>query len=139
MELRDPILDRGHVEAWELFRIVAWKSVKGSGWLSLNNPGEIVRTTRETLSCVAEGDGPRSLLKSRLTDAVWKKWEDFVRTLIGADASHGGPTGLLRLSGVGYPVATAVLSILESGLFPMLDNWVVRVIFGKAVAARIER
>lgn len=136
VELRGPILDRGHVEAWELFRIVAWKSAKGLGWLSLNDPEEIERATRVTLTRLAEWDGPRSLLKSGLTDAEWKQWEDFVGTLIGADASHGGPTGLLRLSGVGYPVATAVLSILEPDLFPVLDKWGVKAIFGKVVSAR---
>jgi hypothetical protein len=41
---------RGHLEAWELLKIAAWKSVNANlAWLSLNSPDEIVKVTGAAL------------------------------------------------------------------------------------------
>ena len=138
-ELREPILARGYIESHELFRIIAWKSAKGLAWLSLNDPKKIEQTTRETLRLLKEWDGPHCLLESHLVETDWIKWEALAGALVGADEKNGGPRGLLRLTGVGYPVATAVLSILEPDLFPVLDKWGVRAIFGKEVSGSTKR
>lgn len=44
-----------------------------------------------------------------------------------ASADH---TGLLGLEGVGYPMATAILDILEPDVWPVMDRWAVMTIFG---------
>jgi hypothetical protein len=39
--------------------------------------------------------------------------------------------GLLALHGVGYPMASAILDILDPEVWPVIDRWAVQTVFGK--------
>jgi len=108
IELRNAILARGHIEPWELLRICAWKSAKGLAWLTLNTEDEIRNYTREAITALNASGGTTDVLNGSLSEDDWNAWETKAGELIGAEAKHGGPSGLLRLHGVGYPVATAI-------------------------------
>jgi hypothetical protein len=127
------ILERGYITPWELFKIVSWKSAKGVAWLSLNTEDEIVTYTKETLAVLKSWSGPSDILEVEMSDELWFAWEAIAGELIGADKYHaegGIPSGLLRLHGVGYPVATAILGLLKPKVFPVMDKWAVQTIFG---------
>jgi hypothetical protein len=42
-----------------------------------------------------------------------------------------GETGLLALAGVGYPMATAILDILDPEVWPVMDRWATHTVFGR--------
>ena len=133
-ELVEEIMRRGHITPWELLKIVSWKSAKGVAWLSLNTEEEIISYTGETVAGLKSGLGLSDVLATEMNDELWKLWEAKAGELIGADKKHaadGVPTGLLRLHGVGYPVATALLGLLKPEVFPIMDRWAVETIFGK--------
>lgn len=47
---------------------------------------------------------------------------------------HGcEPGGLLALSGVDYPVATAFLCILNPGIWPVMDRYSLKTVFGTGI------
>jgi hypothetical protein len=128
------IMKRGYITPWELFKIVSWKSAKGVAWLSLNTEDEIISCTKETVAGLKSWSGPVDILAEEMTDALWSEWEAKAGELIGADkkyAEGGVATGLLRLHGVGYPVATAILGLLKPEVFPVMDKWAVETIFGQ--------
>ena len=135
-ELRTVILDRGHIEPWELLRICAWKSAKGLAWLTLNTEDEIRNYTREAITALKASGGPTDVLNGNLNEADWDAWETKAGELVGADTKHGGPSGLLRLHGVGYPVATAILGFLAPTTFPVMDKWAVETIFGSGASKK---
>ena len=62
------------------------------------------------------------------SDVEWIKWREASRSAIGAGADR---TGLLGLWGVGYPMATAILSVLLPTTFPVMDRWAVQTVFGR--------
>jgi len=132
-------LKRGYITPWELFKIVTWKSAKGVAWLSLNTEDEIISCTTETIAGLKSWSGPRNILDSKMTDEHWIAWEAKAGELIGADKEHaeaGIPSGLLRLHGVGYPVATAILGLLEPEVFPVMDKWAVETVFGSGASRK---
>jgi hypothetical protein len=133
------IMERGHITPWELFKIVSWKSAKGVAWLSLNTEDEIISCTKETVAGLNSWSGPVDILAEEMTDALWSEWEVKAGELIGADkkyAEGGVATGLLRLHGVGYPVATAILGLLKPEVFPVMDKWAVETIFGEGASKK---
>lgn len=136
VELRNAILVRGHIEPWELLRICAWKSAKGLAWLTLNTEDEIRNYTREAIAALKATGGATDVLNGNLGEDDWNAWETKAGELIGADAKHGGPSGLLRLHGVGYPVATAILGFLAPTTFPVMDKWAVETIFGPGASKK---
>lgn len=138
-ELRTGIMKRGNITPWELFKIVTWKSAKGVAWLSLNTEEEIVTCTKETVSGLESWFGPSDILAEEMDDTLWSEWEAKAGELIGADKGHavgGVATGLLRLHGVGYPVATAILGLLKPEVFPVMDKWAVETIFGNGASRK---
>ena len=133
------ILERGYITPWELFKIVSWKSAKGVAWLSLNTEDEIVSYTTETVAGLKSWSGPSDILEGEMSDDLWSTWEVIAGELIGADKDHaetGIPSGLLRLHGVGYPVATAILGLLKPKVFPVMDKWAVQTIFGSGESTK---
>jgi hypothetical protein len=136
VELQNAILARGHIEPWELLRICAWKSAKGLAWLTLNTEDEIRNYTREAITALNASGGTTDVLNGSLSEDDWNAWETKAGELIGADAKHGGPSGLLRLHGVGYPVATAILGFLAPTTFPVMDKWAVETIFGPGASKK---
>ena len=140
LHLRDEILKRGHITPWELFKIVSWKSAKGVAWLSLNTEAEIVEFTSEVLRELRTWSWTYgALMDGNMNDEAWALWEEKVGQVIGADQKHsksGHATGLLRLHGVGYPVATAILAFLNPEVFPVMDKWAVETIFGEGASRK---
>jgi len=136
IELRNAILARGHIEPWELLRICAWKSAKGLAWLTLNTEDEIRNYTREAITALKASGGTTDVLNGSLSEDDWNVWETKAGELVGANARHGGPSGLLRLHGVGYPVATAILGFLAPTTFPVMDKWAVETIFGQGASKK---
>ena len=133
------IMERGYITPWELFKIVSWKSAKGVAWLSLNSEDEIINCTKETVAGLKSWSGPVDILAEEMTDALWSEWEVKAGELIGADKKYGEggvAAGLLRLHGVGFPVATAVLGLLKPEVFPVMDKWAVETIFGKGASKK---
>ena len=138
--LREGILGRGHITPWELFKIVSWKSAKGVAWLSLNTEAEIIEFTSEALTELETWSWPYgALINGNLDEKAWALWEEKVGQVIGADQNHsksGYATGLLRIHGVGYPVATAILAFLKPEVFPVMDKWAVETIFGEGASRK---
>ena len=133
------ILERGYITPWELFKIVSWKSAKGVAWLSLNTEDEIITYTKEVVAGLKSWSGPSDILEVEMSDELWSAWEAKAGELIGADKDHaeaGISSGLLRLHGVGYPVATAILGLLKPKVFPVMDKWAVETIFGSGESRR---
>lgn len=125
-ELWNPIWERGHIEPWELLRICAWKSAKSLASLSLNDQDDIRTRTHQACEHVMPFKDADVLRDG----ADWPLWETTVRSAIGSKLDG---TGLLGLSGIGYPVATAILCILNPAAFPVLDIWAIRAIYGSEI------
>ncbi len=120
--LRDGIWASGHIEPWDLLRICAWKSAKGLAPLSLNSEEVILAAT--TNACTAlEPLHDHDVL---IDETDWSDWETRVKAAIGTEDR----TGLLALQGVGYPIATAILCILNPRAFPVLDKLAIRDLYG---------
>lgn len=127
-EIRQAAWAHGRLTALQLFRIVAWKSAKGLASLTLNSEDEIERHTSATLEVLGGWRG---------TDVLdgkpnWERWEDDARSMVGVQ----GSSGLLALSGIGYPVASALLAFLAPSAFPVIDRWAVRAVWGDAAVKR---
>jgi hypothetical protein len=84
--------------------------------LSLNEPDQIVKVTGAALEDLSAYRSASSRELRGRPDA-WRK-------LIGAtETALGTTTGLRQLAGVGLPMASAVLTILNPELWPVLDRW----------------
>jgi hypothetical protein len=134
------ILERGYISPWELLKIVSWKSAKGVAFLSLNTEAEIIEFTSETVRDLTTWFWPYgALIDGNMNDEAWNLWEEWVGQVIGADQKRSESrraTGLLRLHGVGYPVATAILAFLKPEVFPIMDKWAVETIFGEGASRK---
>jgi len=138
-DLVSKIFERGYITSLELFKIVTWKSAKGVAWLSLNDEEKIVEYTKETIAGLRLWSGPDDILEVEMTDNYWDLWEAKAGELIGAAGrwtDNGVSTGLLRLHGVGFPVATAILGLLKPRVFPVMDKWAVETVFGSGESKR---
>lgn len=122
-DLRDEIWSQGHIKPWQLLRVCAWKSAKGLAPLSLNSETEIIERTRAACDAVLWARD----LDVMVDDVPWDRWEESVKLAVGSERAG---SGLLGLDGVGYPVATAILCILNPKAFPVLDRWAIVGLFG---------
>ena len=122
--LSDGIWQRGWITPWELLQISAWKAANANlASLSTNTEEAIVERTAEVIT---------HLMPLRQFDALaptpeWQRWQEQASWAIGSDARR---TGLLGLAGIGYPVATAVLCILNPRAFPVMDKWAIAALHG---------
>lgn len=125
--------DRGYIEAFELARIAAWKSGQSVAAITVNEPREIEACTGAAISVIR----PRRSRKGTelVTDADWATWEQAANAAIGWVDRRGPSSGLLSLKGVGYPMATAILDILDPDVWPVIDKWAAKTVFG-AVPSR---
>jgi hypothetical protein len=116
---RDP-----HLTAFELVKVVAWKSAKGLALVTENDERDIVERTKAAARSIT---AVRELQPdAREDETYWSEFEGAARAAIG-DEKAG--TGLLGLRGVGYPVATAVLCALDPNTWPVMDRWAVASVF----------
>jgi hypothetical protein len=117
--------DRGYLKPLELLRIAAWKSGQGLGSLTVNTERDIESRTGASMECIQHWKGRRVVA---LTDqALWDERRETARRAIGVAATR---KGLLGLEGVGYPMATAILDILDPDVWPVIDQWAVQTVFG---------
>jgi hypothetical protein len=122
---------RGYLTPLDLFKVAAWKTGQGLGSLTVNTEEEIEARTRAAVDCLRPWrDKPVSRLAD---DAIWEDWRETARHAIGASADR---SGLLGLEGVGYPMATAILDILDPGVWPVMDRWAVITVFGTQPGGR---
>ena len=126
--------DRGYLKAWGLFRVAAWKSAKGLAPLCLNTEEDIEQRSRSAMAAIAP---LRDVNIASCTDeGVWRTWLEAAWAAIG-DKRLG--TGLLGLRGVGYPMATAVLDVLDPKVWPVIDKWAVQTVFGHVPEVKWKR
>jgi hypothetical protein len=116
---------RGSLTPLELLRVAAWKTGQGLGWLSLNTEQDISTRTAAAIEHIRPWRGTR--MASVTDDHVWASWRESARAAVGMQAEG---RGLLGLSGVGYPMATAILDILDPDAWPVMDKWAVETVFG---------
>lgn len=116
---------RGYLTPLELLRIAAWKSAQGLAWLSLNTEEEIKSRTAAALEHLRPWRG--TPMVGVTDEQAWAKWRNAAWSAIGVH----GDTGLLALSGVGYPMATAILATLDPETWPVMDKWAVTTVFGQ--------
>lgn len=117
--------NRGYLKPLELFRIAAWKTGQGLGYLTLNTERDITSRTGAAMASIQHWQGRWVV---GLTDhALWDDWRETARLAIGVAATH---KGLLGLEDVGYPMATAILDFLDPDVWPVIDRWAVQTAFG---------
>lgn len=130
-ELVAEIFSLGYITPWNLFKIVSWKSARGLAWLSLNTEEEIRFVTEELVDGLRQLPETANVLSKPMNEEDWNEWQRLAGELVGAVGKKNvQPSGLLRLQGVGYPVATAILGLLKPNVFPVMDRWAVETIFG---------
>lgn len=121
---------RGYVEAYELTRIAAWKSARGVAAVTVNEPDEIEACTRAAMSAIQPWRGRKAT--ELVTDADWTDWRQTANRAIGwVGGQRETSSGLLSLKGVEYPMATAILDILDPDVWPVIDRWAAQTVFGK--------
>lgn len=126
---RKSLWDNGHFSPLEMFRLAAWKSAMGLASLTLNSEAAIVDTTRVAMGALADWRG----VDVFSGEVDWTAWRETAATAIGSKTDR---TGLLSLEGFGYPMASAFLSFLAPGAFPVIDRWTVDAVYGAPVARR---
>ncbi len=119
---------RGHMTALEMFRVAAWKSVQAMGELTRNSEEDFRKVTQDALKNITHLRGAAVV---NVTDpAMWGTWQETAAAAMGHN--YEPKSGLMRLHGVGYPMASAILCVLEPGVWPVIDKWAVETVFGLA-------
>jgi hypothetical protein len=126
--IADKAWNRGYIEAFELARIAAWKNAQSVAAITMNWPEEIEACTRAAISVIRPWLGRKGTQLA--TDADWAAWRQAANAAIGWVDLKGPSSGLLSLKGVGYPVATAILDILDPDVWPVIDKWAATTVFG---------
>lgn len=127
--IADEAWNRGYIEPFELTRIAAWKNARNVAAITVNRPEKIEAWTRAAVSVIRPWRDRRAVALA--TDADWASWQKAANDAIGWIGSQGEPSsGLLSLKGVGYPVASAILDILDPDIWPVIDKWAAKTVFG---------
>jgi hypothetical protein len=121
----DAAWQRGYLKPLELLRIAAWKTGQGLGWLTLNSEADIEARTGVAIEHIRPWKGQQ--VAGLADEAAWHDWGETARNAIGVLATR---EGLLGLTGVGYPMASAILDILDPQVWPVIDRWAVQTVFG---------
>ena len=121
----DRAWERGYLRPLEFFRVAAWKTGQGLGSLTLNSEESIEARTKAVIDCIQAWRGRKVVAVD--DDALWADWRETARSAIGIKADK---TDLLGLDGVGYPMASAILDILDPHVWPVIDRWAVQTVFG---------
>jgi hypothetical protein len=116
---------RGYLTPLDLFKVAAWKTGRGLGSLTLNTEEEIAFRTEAAIDHIRPWHN--RAITAATDHANWDDWRETARRAIGAATDQ---SGLLGLHGVGYPMATAILDILDPCLWPVMDRWAVMTVFG---------
>jgi hypothetical protein len=130
VEITKNAWDRGYIEPFELARIAAWKSAKSVAGITVNNPEEIEDCTRATMTIIEPWRGRK--VAALGIGAEWADWQLTANEAIGwVNNRTRTASGLLSLKGVEYPIATAILDILDPDVWPVLDKWAAMTVFGE--------
>jgi hypothetical protein len=121
----DQAWSRGYLKPMEVLRVAASKTGQGLAPLTLNTEASFEERTGAAIDCIRAWRG-RNVIGID-DDAFWADWRETARRAIGAKVAK---TGLLGLDGVGYPMASAILDILDPEVWPVIDRWAVRAVFG---------
>lgn len=120
-----------YIEPFDLCRIGAWKSARIPALICLNDPDRIKEVTKVAKSELSNWLRGRNLLDAARSDAaIWVEYERVVGRSVG-DARTGA--GLLGLTGVGYPMASAILRVWNRRAFPVVDRFAVADVFGRRI------
>lgn len=128
-DIRKSIWASGQWSALQMFRVAAWKSARGLAPLALNSEDAIASRSAAAISAIAPWR-EKDVLRAE-TD--WEAWLKSAATAIGSKPDR---TGLLGLEGFGYPMASAFLSFLLPAVFPVVDRWTIKAVYGADVARR---
>jgi hypothetical protein len=124
--------ERGYLSGLEVLRIAAWKSARGLAPLTLNSESDFQAVTGSAIQAIAQMRG-RSALKHADDDDYWAEWTE----VAGNAAGVWRNSGLMKLQGIDYPMASAILAILDPEVWPVLDRWACLTVFGpSAVTGR---
>jgi hypothetical protein len=127
--ITDEAWNRGYIEAFELARIAAWKSAQSVAAITVNRTEEIEAWTRAAISAIQPWRHRRAVALS--TESDWSSWQKAANAAIGWIGSREeASSGLLSLKGVGYPMASAILDILDPDVWPVIDKWAAKTVFG---------
>lgn len=127
--ITDKAWSRGYIEAFELTRIAAWKSAQSVAAITVNEQEEIEACTRAAMSVIQPWRGRWAT--ELVTRADWIDWQRTANRAIGwVGGKLGTSSGLLSLNGVEYPMATAILNILDPDVWPVIDRWAAETVFG---------
>jgi hypothetical protein len=103
----------------------------GVAGITVNEPEEIVARTREAMSAIQPWRGRKAT--ELVTDVDWTAWRQAANNAIGwVGGRREASSGLLSLKGVEYPMATAILDILDPDVWPVIDRWAAETVFGEA-------
>jgi hypothetical protein len=108
----------------EVFRVAAWKTGQGLGELTRNGEADFVRLTAAAMDEIRPWRGTSILNVD--DDATWDRWRETASVAAGVN----GQSGLMRLYGVSYPMASSILCILDPKVWPVIDKWAIRTVFG---------
>jgi hypothetical protein len=118
--------NRGFMTPLEVLRCAAWKSALGLGELTLNTEEAFRDITAEAMAAISSWRGTSAVGNN--DDSFWTGWHATAAAAIGSNQLP--KAGLMRLNGVGYPMATALLCILDPEVWPVMDRWAVQTVFG---------
>ena len=131
IELREQVWAAGSFTPLQLFRVAAWKSARGLASLTLNTEQDITDRTSGALDAIRSWKGVDVLRQ----EVDWDDYRQSVATAMGVK----GETGLLALSGFGYPMASAFLAILAPEAFPVIDKWTVKAVYGRDLTIGLQK
>lgn len=116
--------EQGYLTGLQVLRIAAWKNARGLGWLTLPTEQEFWELTASALEHLKSMRGRPAM--GNHSDGYWDDWGEATAWAVGTQ----GESGLLRLRGVGYPVASAILCVLDSEVWPVIDKWSIETVSG---------
>jgi hypothetical protein len=115
--------ERGYIDAWDLFKMLAWKSANANlAYLSTEDPDRIHTVTATAIATLR----PYRHANAFTLRGDAARWEEF------RDATYAAvtePSGLRALGGVGMPTASAVLALLNPRAWPVIDRHAANALF----------
>gem|GEM_PF-2433403 len=100
--------------------------MKGMGWLTLNSETDFISTTCQAMDNLKPLRGMNLLGLD--DDQFWERWLIATRSAAGSNIEP--KSGLMKLIGVSYPMATAILCTLDEQVWPVMDRYAVKTVFG---------
>jgi len=113
------------IDPFDLCKIVAWKYAQAVAEITVNSPDLIRTVTADAWHAVQDWLDQDVVLLTQANSMDWEGYQDAVMTAVG---SQGAGTGLMRLNGIRYPVASAILRVWNRKAFPVIDRHAVNAV-----------